>query len=114
MIRKKYYLLLLPFILFLFACAALNPLPIEQMTPKQRAAYFMGVYNRQYEDYKAKAAMPDLTEGQKEILREKKKILKEIYPMIQTYDLIVSKSESIDLNNEEQIINMLTMLEKML
>lgn len=112
MIRKKYHLLLLSFILFLLACAAL--MPIEQMTPKQRAAYFMGIYNRQYEDYKVKAAMPDLTEGQKEILREKKKILKEVYPMIQAYDMIASKGESIDLNNEEQIISMLTMLEKML
>jgi hypothetical protein len=45
----------------------------------------LSVYNSQYEDYKVQAIRTDLTEAQKEVLREKKAILTRVYPMINVY-----------------------------
>lgn len=51
----------------------------------------MSMYNAQYDDYQLTAAIPDLSEDQKEILRTKKEIITEVYPMIQIY---ISYAES--------------------
>lgn len=55
------------------------------MEPKERVTWMLSIYNAQYEDYKTQAARTDLTEAQKEILREKKKVLTKVYPLIETY-----------------------------
>ena len=55
------------------------------MTPKEKAVWMMDLYNGQFNDYKIQAAKPDLTEEQKVILRKKKEILTEVYPLIKLY-----------------------------
>jgi hypothetical protein len=55
------------------------------MSPKEKSIWMLSVYNSQYEDYKMQAIRTDLTEAQKEVLREKKDILTRVYPMISIY-----------------------------
>lgn len=55
------------------------------MSPKEKSVWMLSVYNSQYEDYKIQALRTDLTEAQKEVLREKKDILTRVYPMISIY-----------------------------
>jgi disulfide oxidoreductase YuzD len=111
---KKYrYVACLLIFIFLFSCAGLIPVPIQEMTPKQRAAYFMGIYNRQDKDYKTKAAMPNLTEDQKKILREKRTALIKVYPLIQAYDIYVTEGNIPNKDIEREIMDLLSVLEQM-
>ena len=57
----------------------------KDMTPKERATYVMSIYNDQYELYMREAKIPDMSEEKKEVLREKKKLLTELYPYIGLY-----------------------------
>jgi hypothetical protein len=59
--------------------------PVSDMTPKEKAAFFMGVYSSQAEDYKAMVARTNLTIEQKKILNAKHKILTQVYPLIEKY-----------------------------
>ena len=112
---KKYrYVACLLIFIFLFACAGLIPVPIQEMTPKQRAVYFMNIYNRQYEDYKTKAAMPDLTEDQKKILRERRAALIKVYSLIQAYDIYAAGGNTPNIEQEQQIMNLLSYLENLM
>lgn len=45
----------------------------------------MSIYTSQYDDYQMQANLPDLPEEQKVILRDKKKVLEEVYPAIKLY-----------------------------
>lgn len=68
------------------------------MAPEEKATWMLSIYNGQYASYMTttghtksadgdwlKTSDPELDEAQKEVLREKKKILTEVYPMIGTY-----------------------------
>lgn len=55
------------------------------MGPQERATYVMSIYNDQYELYLREAKIPDMTEEKKEVLREKKKLMTELYPYIGMY-----------------------------
>ena len=74
----------------------------QPMTPKQKAILFMHTYNAQCEDYLILAAKPDLTEEQKQILREKKAILMKLYPLVNAYINFVEKGDipSEEIENE--------------
>jgi hypothetical protein len=89
----------------------------QQFTPKQKTIMFLGVYNSQFFDYMItmgygldekrewqKIYEPELTEGQKIILREKKKVLEEMYPLIMIYDEVFSKGMIPDRELEEKIL----------
>ena len=84
--RKK--LVLLPLILILAAgCSWVGTTKKwSDMTPKEKSTFFMGIYNRQYNDTVALASMPNLLEPQKEIVRAKKQMLTEMWPLIKAYD----------------------------
>jgi hypothetical protein len=63
----------------------------EDMTPKERATWFMAVYNQEYNAYKAKAVVPeDLTELQRKIMRLKKKAMQIAWPVIKSYTSMVN------------------------
>lgn len=87
--------------------------PYEELTPRQRIVYMMGIYNMQYENYKAKAAMPGLTQGQKNMLRKKRALLTDVYPMIQAYDLYINAGNMPDEGMESEIMNLLDALERL-
>ena len=69
----------------LTACTFDNIKPVSEMTPKEKAAFFLSMYNAQDMNYRAMAAMPNLTEPQKEMMREKKLVLSQVYPLISVY-----------------------------
>lgn len=60
----------------------------QKMTPKEKSTYFMGVYNRQFNDTMVLANTPNLSEEQKKVVRTKKDILTRMYPAISTYDQV--------------------------
>lgn len=72
-------------IALLQGCAAMGGKSYKEMTPQERATQIMSVYNNQYELYLREAKIPDMTEEKKEVLREKKKLMKELYPYIGVY-----------------------------
>lgn len=109
--KHKYFLIVL--ILFVISCAGFRE-SFKDMNPTQKITYFMGIYNRQYEDYKVTANRPDLSEEQKKLLREKRRILTSVYPLIQAYDLFVSKGNMPNGNKEEEIIDLLLELEQLI
>ncbi|MDA3790506.1 MAG: hypothetical protein PF503_18690 [Desulfobacula sp.] len=100
MTRKLSNQLLILFALVLLAfmsqgCFETGPTPYQQMTT------IHDLYNAQYADYMVttgyvnedgfwvKKTSPELTENKKKILREKKKVLSDVYPLIEMYDNLV-------------------------
>lgn len=72
-------------IALLHGCAAMGGKSFSEMSPKERATQIMSVYNNQYDLYLREAKVPDLTEEKKEVLREKKKLMQELYPYVGMY-----------------------------
>lgn len=105
-------LLVLP-ILTLTACPP-NQKTLSEMSGKEKATWMLSVYNAQYADYKVQAARTDLDEAKKEILREKKKILTEVYPLIKIYVGLVDTGVLPDVDLETTIIQNLERLLGML
>ena len=65
--------LVLAFILL--SCTTTPTAPWSARSPKDKALTFLEIYNTQYDDTMSMAKMPDLTEGQKEVVRTKKVLL---------------------------------------
>ena len=101
--RKIFGLILIGMLLVFWSCATLN------LTPKQAAAWMNNVYAAQYDEYltwfdvigkengnpiyQLKAAIP---EKQKKILQVKKKIFKELQPLLKSYSgYVASGSKSL-------------------
>ena len=100
----------------MFIAAGCSPVnvqikPITEMTPKERATFFMAVYNDQAENYKTLTLDPTvLSDEQKQILRAKKKIMVEVYPLIALYTTYVDSGAMPDEAMEKQIIGYLDRL----
>ena len=74
-----------------YACAGCGGPQVKtfyEMTPTERATFFMNVYKQQYDDYKFWQDQP-LTEEQRKIMREKKRIFADVYPMITAHNFLV-------------------------
>jgi hypothetical protein len=80
-------------------------------TPKEKAVWMMGIYNRQFDDYQVMVARPDLTDAQKEILRQKKKVLVEVKPLIAAYDGCIQQGTAPSPQLETQITDLLNQLQ---
>ena len=78
-----------------YACAGCGQQvkSFHDMTPVERATFFMSVYSQQYDDYKFWQDQP-LTEEQRKIMREKKRILTDVYPMITAHNFLVDAGMS--------------------
>lgn len=92
------------------ACATNGMKSFGDMSHKERAAFFMSVYNSQADDYKIMAANPALTEDQKKLLREKKKIMTQVYPLIGTYTAYVDAGTAPTPEVEQQILTLINQL----
>jgi hypothetical protein len=79
---------------------------LSEMTPKEKATWFMGIYNSQARDYKAMVARKDLTNEQKDILRKKKSIMTEVWPLINTYIAYVDTGAVVTKTVEDEIIGL--------
>ncbi len=113
MLKKRNELIGLAIIvvlIFIVGCVTFNvegPKRISEMTPKERATWFLGVYNAQDKDYRNMVVRSDLANDQKEILREKKKIMTQVYPMIKTYNIYVDSGAVPTKETEDQIIKLI-------
>ena len=110
MLRKSNLFILLIILAFLAGCITLNvnkPKPISEMTPKERGAWFLGVYNSQDKDYRNMVGRLDLTNDQKKVLRDKKKIMTKVYPMIKTYNTYIDSGAVPTKEVEDQIIQLI-------
>ena len=115
--KRKFIAVYLIALLFLFVgCAGMqiSNQPVTEMTPKQKASMMMGMYNVQYDDYLLKVAILNLTEEEKTILLAKKKLLTEVYPLIQSYDMIQAAGGAITQEAEDNIFSFLNNLETLI
>jgi len=80
------------------------------MNPKEKATWGMSIYNAQYDDYKFQVARLDLDEAQKDVLREKKKVLTEVYPVLMLYNGYAESGVLPPMETEVLMINLLTRL----
>jgi len=115
--RKSIFLICLVVMFFLSACSTMQTI----QTPKEKAIWMFSIYNAQYSDYQTltghvfdtekndwvKVSSPDLSEDQKKILNEKKKVLTEVYPLILLYDSYVSTNTVPSEEVEQKIIGLL-------
>lgn len=97
-------------LLLFFGCTMDGLKPVSQMTPKEKLAWMLSFYNAQDANYKALASTPTLTDGQKEILRKKKAVMVEVYPLIELYSSYVMAGAAPTAALEENIINYLDRL----
>ncbi len=86
-------------------CALIDSL--VSMTPAQKAKWMMTMYNAEYALYQTQAAMPDLSDKQKQILNWKKRILIAVHPLILTYVGSVETDEPPPVSLELRIMRLL-------
>jgi hypothetical protein len=111
--RKIKFVIPILFLFLLASCAQLglgSPTDFTKMNAKQKAVFFMKSYNDIYAQYKTTAALPNLTDIQKQVLRIQKPILVAVYPLIQAYDLTQAEGKPIDPATETQILAMINQL----
>ena len=80
------------------------------MTHKQRSAWMNGVYNAQHDDYLVAVAKPDLTEDERDILRNKKKRLTELWPLLMDYSHYADTGQAPPEAVEAQVIKLINLL----
>jgi uncharacterized cupredoxin-like copper-binding protein len=110
---KRRLLALLTAFLFVVGCQAfgqIKELKFDEMNSKQKATWMNEVYSFQYDDYKMMAAMPNLTENQKKAMRTKKKVLTEVWPLINLYSGYVDTGIIPAVELESQIMSLLNRL----
>src|SRR3990170_3586350 len=119
--RKIKLSLVLVLVLFLLVgCAAITnfftgtPKTFDQiwkeLTPKGKVALAFSIYNKQYQEYKIQAARTNRTETENVILRQKKKLLVDVYPLIQMFDLALVEGKPLDATIEVALIGYLRQL----
>ena len=121
--RKKFnlYQLIVVIVLLVFmmgsvaGCAKFFALPEEsvpwdQMLPKDKAYMFNSSYNSIAADYKYQAAMPDLSDAQKGLLKAKWTVMKEVHPLIKTYSSIANTGGIPSPESEAEILKFLNQL----
>ena len=109
--KRKLYVPLVIILLLGMACAAdMSMKPWSEQTTQDRLTWMLGIYNSQDRDYRSMAAMTNLTDAQKKVLQNKKKIMTQVYPMIDLYRKTVNSGGTPDQNTEQQILNLLNQL----
>ena len=97
-------------------CAALQSLGITEesysklTTPKAKMAFIYKSYNKAYDDYKVQAARTNRTEPENVILRNKKKVLTDVRPIIDGLDLALVEGKPFDPAIEKLITDSLRQL----
>lgn len=110
--KRKVYIPLAIVLVMCFACTAnLAMKPWSEQTTKDRLVWMMGVYNAQDRDYRAVAAMPNMTDAQRKVLQHKKEIMLRVYPLIDAYRITVEGGGTPDTQTEQMILNLLNQLQ---
>ena len=112
-------------IALLQGCAAMGGKSMAEMKPKERATQIMSVYNDQYELYLREATMVKTNEvnyeslsdedkakleAKKEVLREKKDLMKKLYPYIGIYNGYAERGEVAPLDVEMAVMSIMDKL----
>ncbi len=118
-ILKKEYLTAL---LILLVCVGIAGC-VESLTPKKQLVMMYGTYNGQYTQYMSdtgyvmnengewkKTFFPEYTEDEKEMLRKKKKILTQMYPLVKLYDSMVVGITPYSSETEQELMNLIDQL----
>jgi hypothetical protein len=94
------------------ACPGGGGKSFVEQSPTERATWMMGIYNSQYRDYMNVVSQPNLSDTQKDILKTKKQILTELYPLIGVYADMVAADPSIppDRETEDKILALINRL----
>jgi hypothetical protein len=99
---------------------------VQSMTPKKQLTMMYGTYNSQYSQYMTdtgyimdengewkKSFFPAYTEDEKNILRKKKEILTQMYPLIKVYDSMVVGVTPYSSSTEQELMNLIDQLAKL-
>lgn len=110
--RNVKWMVILLYVFFLTACVTAGQKDdglksFSEMTHKERATWMMGIYNSQARDYKAMVARADLTNEQKDILRKKKSIMTQVWPMINTYTKYIDSGAAPTKEVEDDILKLI-------
>jgi len=100
-------------VLFLIGCPTGGLKSLDEMTPQEKATWMLSIYNSQYDDYLRQASRVDLSDDERVILREKKKILMEVEPLIGLYvgyvdtgALPAVETETLIMQNIDRLLSM--------
>lgn len=104
-------------------CALVVSGCVGTMTPKKQLTMMYGTYNSQYTQYMVatgytmneagqweKKTSPVLTDDQKKILRKKKEILTQMYPLVKVYDSMVVGTIPYSSATEQELMNLVDQL----
>jgi len=108
---KRHIALALIVILTTGCAAAGNMLKWDQLTPERKVLWMMRLYNGAVDDYRylvAKGAA--LSEEERRILIVKKRIMREVYPLIGMYYKYVREGKVPDKELENHILSLLERL----
>lgn len=111
--KAEYMLLALCLVVFLISCVTNQDKGLKSfsdMSHKERATWMMGIYNSQARDYKAMVARTDLSNEQKDILRKKKAVMEQVYPMIKTYTTYIDTGAIPTKQVEDEILQLINNL----
>jgi hypothetical protein len=100
--RKK--VLLLPLVVFLaLAVSACAP----KISVRGKALMVLSTYNAQTASTLEMSHRPNLTEAQKENVRQKKAVIKKLDPLVKTYGLVVDSGGVPSAGTEQDIYNLI-------
>lgn len=110
--RMPVFAVMLVVLVFLVGCATIpeGSVPWDQMTYKDKAYQFNLTYNHLVADYKQMAAMPNLTDAQKELMRIKWEVFQELWPLITIYSQTANAGGVPSVDSEEAILIFLNQL----
>jgi hypothetical protein len=107
----KRKLALLAIVVFVIGCTAnMTMKPWSEQTPQDRLVWMMGIYNSVDADYRSMASMTNLTDAQKKVLQAKKQIMTQVYPLIDSYRIMVNQGGTPDPTTEQAILTLLNQL----
>ena len=108
--KFKYVGILVLMVMFLCSCASLGMKPWGERSPKEKALAILEAYNAEFTNTMNMALKPDLTEGQKQMVRNKKALLIQVYPLIQLYLATVEAGGIPTIKDEQTILNLIDQL----
>lgn len=107
---KQVRITLILVLLALVGCAHVAEKPWSERTPKEKAIWMDGIYNVQYDEYQVRAARADLLEDERKVMRVKKQIFIEIWPLLKSYSKYAEAGVVSPVELEMHIINLLNRL----
>ena len=98
---------------FIVAGCASQVQQFQDMSPKEKATFFMKVYNGQFDNYQAQSTNPDLTDEQKKMLKVKYDLLKTMWPLVNAYNMVVDAGSTPGPQTEQELLNLIDQLAAM-